>query len=357
MSLVNMETHLRSKQYYEDSYDRITIAGCRQREAFFLGSAASEDDDAYTKLKAGTMQVAWEIEQIYLTLDWYNKRESTINEWMHKDKARDMMLAVAHPPRNVFCSTCAERMNEDSRTIWDRGSKEQVLFFMRCIAGHMPMKGVFEDGVELVIEDKLCPKCNAVLNSSRLPSKKGVIKTKISCSACNFEEVDEFALSSDEPVEDPSYEADRLRFCLTGENLKKAQDEVFRMEQMSRLVQGWKHKEVHKAEYDAVSKLEKLTIPQVKERISTVIEGKGYLNLVFEKPSIERYVSLEFSVEEMQTENERMSTSNLHKLLKKSLSQTNWRVMTDGINYRLGLLTGRIRAYESKEDLLKLVAK
>jgi hypothetical protein len=59
----------------------------------------------------------------------------------------------------------------------------------------------------------------------------------------------------------------------------------------------------------------------------------------------------------MQTENERMSTSNLHKLLKKSLSQTNWRVMTDGINYRLGLLTGRIRAYESKEDLLKLVAK
>jgi hypothetical protein len=129
------------------------------------------------------------------------------------------------------------------------------------------------------------------------------------------------------------------------------------MEQMSRLVQGWKQEEEHRTEYKAVSELEKLTIPQVKQRISDLIEGKNYLNLVFEKPSIERYVSLEFSVEEMKTDNQRMSTSNLQKLLKKALAETNWRLMTEGISYRLGLLTARIRAYESKEDLLKLVAK
>jgi hypothetical protein len=215
-----METHLRSKQYYEDRYDRMTVEDCRRSESFFLRNEVGDTDDIEEKLKAGIREVALEIKRVHLTLDWYNKRESTINEWMQKDEARDTMLAAAQPPRNVFCSTCTERINEYSRTTWDRGSEEQVLFFMRCSAGHMPMKGVFEDGVELVIEDKLCPKCNTVLNSSRLPSKKGVIKTKISCSACNFEEVDEFALSIDEPVKDPSYEADRLRFCLAGENLK-----------------------------------------------------------------------------------------------------------------------------------------
>lgn len=29
--------------------------------------------------------------------------------------------------------------------------------------------------------------------------------------------------------------------------------------------------------------------------------------------------------------------------------------MSDGINYRLGILSGRLRGYENDEDLLKLV--
>lgn len=349
-----MQAHLRSKQYYEDRYDRMTVANCRQREAFFLDSRASEDNDAYTKLKAGTMEVAWAIEKIYLTLDWYNKRESTVNEWLHKDEERDHMLNVAVPPKNIFCHTCSSRMHEDSRSTWDRDDHEEVLFFMRCEAGHLPMKGVFGDGVELKINEPLCPKCNATIEVKRLASKKDIIKTKRTCSSCDYEEIDEFALSSEEP-DDPNYEADRARFCLSGDSLKKAQDEMLSMERMSRLVEGWKHKEEHEAEYEAVAKLEKLTIPQVKEHIATTLEGTTYLNLSFEKPLVERYVSIEFSVEEMQTDNPRASTSNLQKRIKKALEQTNWRLMTGGIDYRLGLLSGRLRAYETEEDLLKLV--
>lgn len=350
-----MDKHLQSREHYEDRYDRMTVDSCRRREAFFMSADTVEDGDAYTKLKAGVGEVAWEIEKIYITLDWYNKRESTVSDWMHKDEGRDRMLSVAVPPKNIFCLTCSSRMYEESRSTWDRDGHEEVLFFMRCEAGHLPMQGVFEDGVELKIKEPLCPKCNAVIQVKRLASKKDVIKTKYTCPSCDYEEVDQYELSSKE-LDDPNYEADRARFCLSGESLRKAQDAKLNMEQISRLVEGWKHEEEHKAEYEAAAQLEKLTIPQVKERIAATIEGTAFMNLSFEKPLIERYVSIEFSVEELQTDNPRASTSNLQKRLKKALENTNWRLMTGGVDYRLGLLSGRIRAYETQEELLKLVS-
>ncbi len=51
------------------------------------------------------------------------------------------------------------------------------------------------------------------------------------------------------------------------------------------------------------------------------------------------------------------SRKALKKLVDKALVDTNWRLATDGISYRLGYLTGRLHAYESEEDLKKLVMK
>lgn len=45
----------------------------------------------------------------------------------------------------------------------------------------------------------------------------------------------------------------------------------------------------------------------------------------------------------------------LQKIMKSSLKDANWRLMSDGVSYRLGILTSRLRAYEKEEDLLKLV--
>ena len=49
------------------------------------------------------------------------------------------------------------------------------------------------------------------------------------------------------------------------------------------------------------------------------------------------------------------SRKKLSKLIKTALAETSWRLMSEGISYRLGVLTGRIRVYEGEEDLLKLV--
>ena len=49
------------------------------------------------------------------------------------------------------------------------------------------------------------------------------------------------------------------------------------------------------------------------------------------------------------------SKKGLQKLINKILVNTNWRLMSDGVDYRLGYLSGRLRAYEKEEDLKKLV--
>jgi len=49
------------------------------------------------------------------------------------------------------------------------------------------------------------------------------------------------------------------------------------------------------------------------------------------------------------------SRNNLRKLIKKTLEKTNWRLMSEGINYRLGYLNGRLKGYENEEDLMRIV--
>lgn len=351
-----MKAHLQEREHYEDRYDRITVESCRRREQFFLGQGEN-NGDVYQKHMNGIAQVGWAIEETLITLDWYNGKESTIKEWMDADKARDEMLATTTPPKKIFCDTCYKELREESRTTWERGENEEVLFFMKCSSGHLPMKGVFSDGHELKIKDRSCPECREPLDIKRLPSDEEEIVTEYSCTACDYTETDSFSLSPKEEIDDPEYNKDRVRFCLSGERLEKAQQDFMNMENMKRLVDKIKHEENHKDEYAEVEKLEKLTVPQVKQRILELLDDAKYLNLTFEKPSMEKYVSMKFCVEEMETDNQNASTHDLQKLIRNSLKTTNWRLMTGGISYRLGLMTGRLRAYESKEDMLKLVSK
>jgi len=44
----------------------------------------------------------------------------------------------------------------------------------------------------------------------------------------------------------------------------------------------------------------------------------------------------------------------LQKLIKSTLEKTNWRLMSEGVYYKLGILSGRLRGYENDEDLLNL---
>lgn len=87
------------------------------------------------------------------------------------------------------------------------------------------------------------------------------------------------------------------------------------------------------------------------------MEKAGYKGLKFWKPEMGQYVIIDFSVNETKDDRQESdSISTLKKLIKSILEDTNWRLMIEGINYRLGILTGRLKAYEKEEDLIKIVS-
>lgn len=97
---------------------------------------------------------------------------------------------------------------------------------------------------------------------------------------------------------------------------------------------------------------------QLKNLISPILEKAQYMNLEFGSPDIGKDVQVGFTVNDGNDARQGLaSEADLKKLIKKTLEDTNWRLMTDGINYKLGILTGRLRGFENEEDLLELVKR
>ncbi len=49
------------------------------------------------------------------------------------------------------------------------------------------------------------------------------------------------------------------------------------------------------------------------------------------------------------------SVHKLQRFLKKALKDTNWRLMSEGISYRLGYLWGRLKGIDQEEDLVQML--
>ena len=118
----------------------------------------------------------------------------------------------------------------------------------------------------------------------------------------------------------------------------------------------YKEKDKNKEKYKKVEKLEKLTFIQLKNKISSILEEKGFVCLDFDKPEIDKDIKIDFTVQDSKDERKPMeSEADLKSILKKTLKETNWRLINNNVYCRLGILSGRLRGYEKEEDLLKLV--
>ena len=92
--------------------------------------------------------------------------------------------------------------------------------------------------------------------------------------------------------------------------------------------------------------------------LAASLKKEEYINLDFSKPEIGRDIIINFTVQDNKTDRgEYDSRIQFQRTIKKALEKTNWRLMSDGAYYHLGILNGRLRGYEVEEDLLKLVKK
>jgi hypothetical protein len=108
--------------------------------------------------------------------------------------------------------------------------------------------------------------------------------------------------------------------------------------------------------YKEVSEIKRLSIADIEKLLIPILENNNYKNLQFSKPEFEKGVKVEFTIQDYKTNRKEYdSRIGLQRIMKQSLSGTNWVLMSEGISYKLGFLQGRIRGVESNEELLKII--
>ncbi len=354
-----MEKHyLKPKQYYIDRYDRMTVERCRE----FEKAIAPSDVKRHLKKKVSKQQLEYtsktfnEVHLWFLKGELYIKKEEIISRWIREDEERDRFYENTKALQNISCLTCGREMEvsfKDLETSLDK--QNRILFMYDCPSGHLPRRAFYDNGEEWKYEKPLCFKCGGLIEQIDKDTKKA-FKTISTCLKCGDMTVSEIPRTVGKEKEDLDFEKDRERFCsekdgreyVSWMNTAKEIDVYFKKEE---------EKKENKELYDRVAKLKKLSIPQLKQYVTEIFKDESYTNLIFEQPSIEKVVSIGFTIEDPTDQSEYDSKRKLTKLFKKVLEETNWRLMSDGISYRLGVLMGRMRVYENEEELVKLLDK
>jgi len=361
-----MYTYLRPREHYDKRYDASTVEICRRGERV-VNQAFKE---MQKKLPAEELQqhrAGWYLQYSIFYFSMVElpaamrvgEREETIAKWMKQDEEKDQRLANAHIAGGTYCRSCGKDMQVISKDYTRReGHREDdILLMFECEACHKRY-AFWEDGTEWEGVRIKCEKCGGDMESAH-KTKGKVITTTRTCAKCGNVETDVMDLTKD-PVEkepiDPYYELDHKRFVFGDDMIFKFQQKARHLERLRELEAGVVERVEHADVYDAVKDIKKLKIAQLSELLTPLLAKKKYTEFKLGEPQLGRKVTLDFSCLDAEADREDYkSKKGLHKLIDKALADTNWRLMSDGVSYRLGYLSGRLKAYESEDDLKKLV--
>ncbi len=331
--------YLNDRQYYEDRYDRYTVERCR----IFEESADRAVKDEKWPERSGVLY--YEVGLYYFKGERFADREETIDKWMREDREKDEKFENTNPPSSVKCKFCLGEMDMFEKMLdWKVDSEVmRVVFYFRCTECSVGKKIDDLCYVEDILPSR-CPGCTRDLEIERKCTKKHITTTK-NCHFCGFKDVDVFDLSDDEVESKPDtevekrYRNDRDRFCFSQEAgleyLKGRND----LESLSRM---FKEPEQKKKEV----LVERLTLPELEKRLSKKLAGTSYKKLVLGPPDLSRGVTVEFTVQNTKVGEAYGGKRAFKQLLLSVLGNTNWKLMSEGLECRLGVLRGRLRGHE-----------
>lgn len=293
-------------------------------------------------------------------VDRYNEREQAILNMMAEDEARDARISAARLTSEPYCEHCSKtglRITDKEFMHREGQENDDVLFILKC--PHCEKNtALWEDGSLWERRHDKCPKCQSVMET-KSSRRADVITTTYTCPNCSHTYKDKLDLRHEDELIDPDYEEDCRIYCLQDETMRREhQDAKFRFDDLIRFAKEHKEKEDNKHIYDAMKEMKRPKIAELTPLLQTVLEKAGYIEFSLDKPEIGKDVYVGFScLDNKSGRDDYDSRKTLKKLVGSALSETNWRLMSDGISYRLGYLSGRIRAYEHEEDLKNLVLK
>ncbi len=324
-----MESYTKSDQYYADEYDRETIEKMKELEKQIPESA----------------EKAMEVIKHRLRYDNYgaeraNAREEFIQEQKMSDQRKDLLLANTPAPKNIKCHTCNKEMQVETHIF---GVDNRLIFYYSCNVGHLPKRAIYADSSERFIKVRICPDCGGGFESEKKQTKTKLILTD-TCKVCGKKEIQDFELPED-PL--PINEAEREKYCVSFKGSRTLQQDMQAILDVADLIKEKEEK------YD-YSHVKQINIAQLEKRLSEAVEKVDFVKFQFEKPKSERWLTVEFSVHDFSSRDQKNSVRALKKVLKESLFPTNWRLMSSDIFYNLGFLTGKIKGFSLEEDLMKI---
>lgn len=270
---------------------------------------------------------------------------------MEHDRARDQRIADTNLNHEPPCQHCGQlKLECTHKMLMHRDQdKELVLLTFRCSACH-GYNVYWEDGAPLQI-DRSNDESEKIdkANHSRTPSQESPDVNNIN---------DPYYWNID-PGHDSDFARDRYDFCLYDEtklqHLRDIRDGIQRMSELGRY---FAEQDQRKAVNYAAKQIKQLNVTEMAKKLMTAVKKKYYTNFNFSAPQMGRYLVLEFSCFDSKTDREeRKSCRDLKRTIDKTLALTNWQLMSDGIHYRLGALSGRLKAIENPDEIRKLAEK
>lgn len=368
--------YLRERPYYTDLYDLHTIKQCldqlrmlhdvgqRMRLEPAIKNYPESEQERNMGLLRGRM--------LFLTQAQRHKhRASTIAEWIESDRLKqDKQDNTPVPKAN--CPECGTAMTDDSSrhlVDWDDNKPMRVLFTFNC-PKCKKRQGVYDDGEIYVSKSDFCPDCKQKLE--RKSSKKNeVITTHYNCKNCGYSNKEIWDLKKSdeehkkwreehakEELEDKQLlEKYRAEFCLSDEKGKEYVETLEALE-VAHEVKEEVLAEMDTPAHEKLLSVNKIAITDLETLINKALEDSGFTRLSIGEPDMDRHVLVPFTLQETKPKRrDRESIADLYDLLKTALKDTNWRAPKELINYRLGFLSGKLKGYESEDDLLKLFGK
>lgn len=358
--------YLKDYSYYNDLYDLSTIKDCI---------------NSYWRLRDGMEKRRGELKDVTdeefnrdlnKMLNWhlytvkgerYRNKKKSIDEWMASDKIEQDKYDSTPAPQGILCPKCKTPMKTNMKHLESVIKKPlQVIFLFECPKCNK-RRWIMEDKSEWKSTPPKCSKCGKKAKST-VKRKGRIITWTTTCSTCGHKDVDVDDLDKSEKERKEKEDKDkkflekyRAEMCFDD---KKGQEYIETIEamQVANVVHDEEMRKYDDPVVEQAFKLKKTKVADIEKKLIKAFEKEKYSKLVFDKPEINEFVIVPFTVEDTDSSrSNRDSLSQLEKIIKDSLYDTNWRLLTGSITYRMGYLQGRLKGYEREGDLIELFGK